>query len=796
MKKSTSIRTKLVSSIMILISVIFTLVLSVITTMNVINVNKNISKSKDMIWNALVAKGSILIQNNSMAMTGLADDNAFTAIQTLVSSTVKADADLSYGIYMNQENIPLVYVTLDNPDGGVKALEPLKDSISMWASTLSDVKYKTFKINGIEIVEFSAPVIFDHEKLGTIRYGLSTKKMNEMIAGTIVDGKNSRNQSIAILVLLCLISLVTGYIVIRGIAQKITSPIASLVNSSKVIADGNYNTAVIAESDDEIGNLADHFESMRSTIKRYTDHLQEIIDAKMQQVNDILNNIDQGLFTINLDGSVNEECSARANEILKVQNIASQNINELLRLDLKQMDAFNMWLNVVKTKHASIKWKKLVKLAPVQALELIQKNTGSPQYVAISYQKIFDKQGELSKIMILAMDETEKRMKDLQMLAERQMHEYDVKAILGIANTPSEEITELTNDIAVRMRELHEAVNTHLAGVKLQRENYPDGPDYIITKEQINTLYRNIHTIKGNAGSYGFELLSDIAHKAEDMIEELKEPIKMRRNDSLAIIEDDLKKMDAAFEEIHKKILLIFGKEDEITIRVPENRISKIQEICATLSSQDVTIKPLIDECMMLTSKPLKTLARKYLKIVQTVSKKQNKNVEFQVIDEMSLFSANELIDIDEALVHLIRNAVDHGIEAPDVREELNKGVGKIKFEYFKDDSFRIVTISDDGKGIDTEALVEKCVQKGIVTADVVPVMKEKDKFMLMFHPGISTSDTITDISGRGIGMNVVMENISQKGGTIEIESQMGKGTTFRLKFPIVLQTNECKLQD
>lgn len=202
MKKFSSIRTKLVSSTMVLISVIFILVLSVITTMNIINASKSISKSKEMIWNALVAKGKILIQNNSMALTGMAADNAFTAIQTLVSSTVKADADLNYGIYMNQENIPWVYATLDNPDGMVKSPEPLKDSVSMWASTLGNVSHRTFVIKGNEIVEFSAPVISDEEKLGTIRYGLSTKKMNELIAETIADGRNSRNQSIAILVLL------------------------------------------------------------------------------------------------------------------------------------------------------------------------------------------------------------------------------------------------------------------------------------------------------------------------------------------------------------------------------------------------------------------------------------------------------------------------------------------------------------------------------------------------------------------------------------------------------------------
>jgi two-component system chemotaxis sensor kinase CheA len=188
----------------------------------------------------------------------------------------------------------------------------------------------------------------------------------------------------------------------------------------------------------------------------------------------------------------------------------------------------------------------------------------------------------------------------------------------------------------------------------------------------------------------------------------------------------------------------------------------------------------------MLTWKPLKTLTRKYLKIVQKSARKLNKNVEFRLSNELALYSPGELLDIDDALIHLVRNAVDHGIEAPEIREEFNKGIGRIKFDYSKDDCNRIVTISDDGKGIDTETLVEKCIQKGIITAEMVPAMNEKEKFLLMFHPGISTSETITDISGRGIGMNVVMEKIKQCRGTIDIESQIGKGTIFTLKFPNV----------
>ncbi len=786
MKKMISIRTKLISGTMLLISVIFILVLSIVITMNIMGVEKNISKAKESIHSGLIAKGKTLVQNNSMAMSGMAEDNAFTAIQTLVSSTLKIDDDLIYGIYLNDAMIPWVHSTIQNPDGVVIDPKPMTDSISKWAFSLSAVAFREYTLDGTGVIEFAAPVISGEEKLGVIRYGISTQKMKDQIRVVLADTRAARNQSILVLILFCLISLITGFYMIRKFADKITKPIELLVKSSETIANGDYNQSISVLSNDEVGNLAHHFELMRTTIKRYTDHLQDLIDEKMQQVNDILNNIDQGLFTINLDGSVNKEYSARANEILKVDDIASHNINQLLRLDSKQNEAFCTWLNLVKAKYKAQRWQKLVKLAPVQELELMQGENSDQEYVSISYQKIYNKNGELSKIMVLAMDVTEKRIKDIQIAAERQRHENEVKTILGIANTPPEEIAEFNEDTLDRLKQLHQQTKINLDGVIKQRENYPDGPEYLIEKEQIDVMYRHIHTIKGNAGSYGFEMISLYAHKAEDMLEELREPVRMRREDSLIAIIEYLNKIDEAMREVHQKIKLVFGRDDEITVRIPEKRIQKIQEICAVLrdTAPSESLLPLYNECMMLTWKPLKTLTRKYLKSIQKAARAQNKNVQFEVDEEMKLYPAEELTDIDDILIHLIRNSVDHGIEEPEVREELNKGIGRIRFEFRKTSEKRVILLSDDGRGIDTDKLVEKSIQKGILTAEMVPSMSSEEKMNLIFHPGISTADKITDTSGRGIGMNVVFDKMKSLGGTTEIKSRIGKGTTFILTIP------------
>lgn len=774
---------------MILISGIFLIVLSVITILNILNMNNQTKICQRNIYNSLITRGKTLVKNNSMAMSGMAEDNAFTAIQTLVSSTVFDDADMSYGIYMDSRKIPWASTFKNGSENPKIEIRPLEDSMSVWASSLRNPGYKSLFFKGSEIIEFAAPVISENVILGFIRYGISTDSMNESIKESQRDGKATMNKMIAMLIVLFLGSLINGYIIIKPLASRITSPIDSLVRSTKLISEGNYDIAVNPSSDDEIGNLAEHFESMRKTIKEYTDHLQEIIDEKMQQVNDILNNIDQGLFTINLDGTVNKEHSARVNDILKIENFETRNLDEILRLDKEQQKTFKIWLNLVKKRHKTQKWKKLTRLAPVQELELSVSNNPESdiEYVSISYQKILDKHGNLSKIMVLALDETEKHLKDLQMQDQKQEHENKVKTILSIVNTPPEEISGFIEDTFSRLNEINSQINEHLNSVKNQRNDFPGTVKHIITDSQINSLYRNIHTIKGNAGSYGFDMLSHYTHLAEDKLEELKEPVTTRRTDILSSLKCMIDKSYMELDYIKEQMMFVLGKDDEISVRIPVNRIMRIQNICQNMEKEQSrqNIDNLIQECIILSWKPLKTLIRKYQKTAFKIARKTHKKIDFIINDEQKLFAPDEFIDIDDILIHLIRNAVDHGIESPDVREEHGKGIGRIKFEYKKTQGLREIVISDDGRGIDIDKLVDCCIEKGLIDTSEALLLDDSEKVNLIFKSGSSTSTSkITDISGRGIGMNAVITKINKLGGKISVNTETGKGTSFMIQIP------------
>jgi len=795
--KFVSIRQKFITNVMAMMAVIFLVVLAVITVMNVTTANKNLKRSEESVKNALQARGKILARNNSVALRMPASENGFGAVQQLVSKTVEGDEDIVRGIYMDADRRPWVYATSANPEGMPEAMEPLADSVDLWAASCkNDSVYtknfssKTLDSAGNEVIEFVAPVMDESGMvLGHIRYALSTASMKAAVSEIRKDATASRNVMILALVLIMVGAFAAAYVLVRSLATKITKPIASLVQSAKVISQGDYSEEVKSESNDEIGKLAVDFDDMRKTIKKYTEHLQDLIDEKMQQVKDILNNIDQGLFTINFDGSVNEEYSARANEILKVGDVSTHNVYELLRLEDNSKNAFNSWVELIKKKHDKQRWSKLEKLSPVHDMEFASNGDERLEYVSVSYQKIYDKEGNLSKLMILTMDETEKREKERMMKEERIRHENEMKTILGIANTPEDDLVTFIEDSETRLARIKVEVEKHLSGVRTQRELHPE-QDFVydVSRDDIDAMFRDIHTIKGNGGSYGFDLLTEFAHRAEDALEELKAPLVSRRDDNLCSIEQNLAEMEKLMLEIRSKMSLIYGDEDAVFVRIPEANVEYIQNLANSVAKtyqQNDVVKELQNVAEMLSWKPLKTLARKFQKIASTSANKLGKTIEFKYLHDARLYPESVLSELDEVLLHVIRNAVDHGVETDETRAELQKGQGEIIMNVEFDQDKRVITISDNGKGIDPAIIVAKAIEKGIVSAELASSMSDSDKINLIFAKGFSTASEVSQISGRGVGMDIVKAKVEELHGVIEISSIVGSGTTFTITMPV-----------
>lgn len=185
---------------------------------------------------------------------------------------------------------------------------------------------------------------------------------------------------------------------------------------------------------------------------------------------------------------------------------------------------------------------------------------------------------------------------------------------------------------------------------------------------------------------------------------------------------------------------------------------------------------------------PIDTVFRKFPRLVRDVAHNLKKEVDLLVSGEDTELDKTMVEMIGDPLVHLVRNSLDHGLELPDVRESAGKPrKGTIRLEARQEGDQIIISVADDGAGIDPARIAKKAMEKGLVTADRLRTMTTREILDFVFLPGFSTAEKISDLSGRGVGMDVVRSNLTKLNGTIELESKLGGGTTVFLRLPLTL---------
>jgi two-component system chemotaxis sensor kinase CheA len=205
-----------------------------------------------------------------------------------------------------------------------------------------------------------------------------------------------------------------------------------------------------------------------------------------------------------------------------------------------------------------------------------------------------------------------------------------------------------------------------------------------------------------------------------------------------------------------------------------------------TLSYMEKLVGEIQDLSMTLRMVPVKPLFQKMARIVRDLSSQQGKEIEFLIEGESIEIDKTILERMTDPITHIVRNAVDHGIESPQTRQSAGKpGQAQIRMVAFQQDDQFVLLIEDDGKGLDAEKIRRKAIEKGLISADAA--LTEAQVYDLIFLPGFSTNDQITEISGRGVGMDVVRRSVQEIKGTIQITTALGKGTQFRIALPLSL---------
>ena len=199
-------------------------------------------------------------------------------------------------------------------------------------------------------------------------------------------------------------------------------------------------------------------------------------------------------------------------------------------------------------------------------------------------------------------------------------------------------------------------------------------------------------------------------------------------------------------------------------------------------------IRDMQDSIMSIRMVPMDSIYSKFPKVVRDISKKLGKKVEFKHYGDNVEIDKAMIEGLTDPLMHIIRNSLDHGIETPDEREKTGKPeIGSISITAEQANGQMIITIEDDGKGINFEKVAQKALEQGQIDENQYNTMTDNEKALLIFGAGVSTADQITDISGRGVGMDVVKTNIHKLGGAIKLDTHAGEGTTITIMLPLTL---------
>ncbi len=216
-----------------------------------------------------------------------------------------------------------------------------------------------------------------------------------------------------------------------------------------------------------------------------------------------------------------------------------------------------------------------------------------------------------------------------------------------------------------------------------------------------------------------------------------------------------------------------------------EKEISDLESLNNSLGNVTTLIQESVMQMRML---PISTVFRKFPRMVRDLGKGKNKEVDLIINGEDTELDRSVIESIGDPLVHLMRNAVDHGLEDTDTRVRIGKTKkGVIHLSAYQQGNYIVIELQDDGTGINPDTVLQKALEKGMLTEESSRNLSEKEIINLIFKPGFSTAKVVTDVSGRGVGMDVVHSNISKLNGSVEIKSEVGQGTSFIIKIPLTL---------
>lgn len=366
------------------------------------------------------------------------------------------------------------------------------------------------------------------------------------------------------------------------------------------------------------------------------------------------------------------------------------------------------------------------------------------------------------------------------------------------------------------------------------------------SKKGLKLMFRASHTLKSSSASMGFDGISELAHKMEDVFDELRsgnieanedifnllyksidtldEMVKHVREETEAPdrdVSDLIDKLGKAEKgedfDVEKesqeqnfggvteikvgvdrldKLMNLVGelliKQKEISRTAEEEGVEKLESAMNQMERLGEDIRGEVSGARMI---PVSQVFDRFPRTVRDLSSRTGKDVDFEVQGSDLRMDRTIVEELGEPIIHILRNAVDHGIESAEERKQKGKSEkGKILLKAEREGNSAKITVKDDGRGVDTEKVVEKAIEKNVITRQKANNMSEQEKLELLFSSDMSTNDEVTELSGRGVGLSVVKATTQKLRGSYSIESEEDEGTEISMKLPLSMAVTRCFL--
>lgn len=483
--------------------------------------------------------------------------------------------------------------------------------------------------------------------------------------------------------------------------------------------------------------------------------LEKKVEQRTAAVRDLLDNAEEGFFTFGPDYSIHREYS--------------QACEKFFGEPIKYKDPLNLLFQKKKKEIREVTDLLFQGVGSLELLkDLLPKEINiNNKILQMRYQWIGGESPKIEdKVMVVLNDVTQEREMENRAQQEEELNRIIVKVAVD------------RDGFLQMLREVDKIYQQTV-------ETLQSAPDRI----DPNELFRFYHTIKGAVSTYGLKKVATRTHQIETMLEpfrnrELEFTIESTQ-EFLTETKDLKKTLEAALDELSSLISNEDRTQSERIYRISESKIDQFrQAVVNTIPEEEK--QAFLNAIEDLQKQPIGPVLQRFAAAAENLAEKLQKKVEVQLEGKNIPVSYQKLESLFSTMIHLVRNSIDHGLEDPETRQMLGKSeTGKLTLKAVQDSDNLKLIVADDGGGIDTERVGQIGLEKKIIDQDFLDKASDQEINELIFAPGFSTAETVTDFSGRGAGMDAVKHAVKDLGGKIRVKSELDQGTSFELSLPV-----------